>query len=164
MLLRTIRGGWRGTLRSTLPLLFRPRLFACERLTFLPFLFHLFLLPFLFLLSLSSTSTLLPPSSRYLSLLPPSHSWESFRFILHFLGDVHQPMHLTSRERGGNGDPVLWEGRRTNLHSLWDGLLIARTLREQSNYTRALPSYVVFPLFLPAFLPSSPSSAQWRRY
>ncbi|GAA6013247.1 hypothetical protein JCM10207_000831 [Rhodosporidiobolus poonsookiae] len=66
--------------------------------------------------------------------------WSSFNFLLHFLGDVHQPMHLTSRERGGNGDPVLWEGRRTNLHSLWDGLLIARTLREQSNYTRPLPS------------------------
>ncbi|BGP19391.1 hypothetical protein JCM10213_000628 [Rhodosporidiobolus nylandii] len=66
--------------------------------------------------------------------------WPSFNFLVHFLGDVHQPMHLTSRERGGNGDPILWEGRRTNLHSLWDGLLIARTLREQTNYTRPLPS------------------------
>ncbi|GAA6052173.1 hypothetical protein JCM3770_001254 [Rhodotorula araucariae] len=68
------------------------------------------------------------------------HDWESLRFLIHFLGDVHQPMHLTSRERGGNGDPVMWEGRRTNLHSLWDGLLIARALREQSNYTTPLPS------------------------
>ncbi|GAA6030918.1 hypothetical protein JCM8097_008935 [Rhodosporidiobolus ruineniae] len=66
--------------------------------------------------------------------------WESFRFLIHFLGDVHQPMHLTGRERGGNGDPVTWDGRRTNLHSLWDGLLIARTLREQRNYTAPLPS------------------------
>ncbi|GAA5886427.1 hypothetical protein JCM6882_001635 [Rhodosporidiobolus microsporus] len=66
--------------------------------------------------------------------------WVSFNFLTHFLGDVHQPMHLTSRERGGNGDPVSWEGRKTNLHSLWDGLLIARTLREQRNYTRPLPS------------------------
>ncbi|GAA5995587.1 S1/P1 nuclease [Rhodotorula paludigena] len=66
--------------------------------------------------------------------------WEAFRFVLHFLGDVHQPMHLTSRERGGNGDFVLWEGRRSNLHSVWDGLLIARALREQHNYTTPLPS------------------------
>ncbi|GAA5873866.1 hypothetical protein JCM3774_000707 [Rhodotorula dairenensis] len=66
--------------------------------------------------------------------------WVSFRFLVHFLGDVHQPLHLTSRERGGNGDPVLWEGRRTNMHSLWDGLLIARALRETTNYTRPLPS------------------------
>lgn len=69
-----------------------------------------------------------------------ARSWEAFRFVLHFLGDVHQPMHLTSRERGGNGDFVLWEGRRSNLHSVWDGLLIARALREQHNYTTPLPS------------------------
>ncbi|GAA5992238.1 hypothetical protein JCM10908_001833 [Rhodotorula pacifica] len=66
--------------------------------------------------------------------------WVSLRFLIHFLGDVHQPLHLTSRERGGNGDPVLWEGRRTNMHSLWDGLLIARALRETRNYTQPLPS------------------------
>ncbi|GAA5870418.1 hypothetical protein JCM8547_004027 [Rhodosporidiobolus lusitaniae] len=66
--------------------------------------------------------------------------WVSFNFLVHFIGDAHQPMHLTSRERGGNGDPISWEGRRTNMHSLWDGLLIARTLREQGNYTQPLPS------------------------
>ena len=38
-------------------------------------------------------------------------SSESLRFLVHFVGDVHQPLHLTSRERGGNGDPVLFEGR-----------------------------------------------------
>lgn len=70
---------------------------------------------------------------------PFPHSWVSLRFLVHFLGDVHQPLHLTSRERGGNGDPVLWEGRRTNMHSLWDGLLIARALRETNNYTKPLP-------------------------
>ncbi|GEM10888.1 S1/P1 nuclease [Rhodotorula toruloides] len=68
------------------------------------------------------------------------HDWPSFNFLLHFLGDIHQPLHLTSRERGGNGDPVLWEGRKSNMHSVWDGLLIARALREQRNYTRPLPS------------------------
>lgn len=92
----------------------------------------------------SPTHTSAPPSSPSLAPTlgltpPPPFSWESFRFLVHFLGDIHQPLHLTSRERGGNGDPVLWEGRRTNLHSLWDGLLIARALREQSNYTAPLP-------------------------
>ncbi|GAA5929958.1 hypothetical protein JCM1841_001226 [Sporobolomyces salmonicolor] len=72
--------------------------------------------------------------------LPPVPSWASLRFLVHFIGDAHQPMHLTNRERGGNGDPVRWDGRRTNLHSLWDGLLIARNLREQRNYTEPLPS------------------------
>lgn len=80
-----------------------------------------------------------PPRTHTWTDPPPPFSWESLRFLVHFLGDIHQPLHLTSRERGGNGDPVLWEGRRTNLHSLWDGLLIARALREQSNYTAPLP-------------------------
>jgi hypothetical protein len=25
------------------------------------------------------------------------------RFLVHFLGDIHQPLHLTGRDRGGNG-------------------------------------------------------------
>ncbi|GAA6063204.1 hypothetical protein JCM10212_006837 [Sporobolomyces blumeae] len=66
--------------------------------------------------------------------------WESLRFLIHFIGDAHQPMHLTNRERGGNGDPVRWEGRRANLHGLWDNLLLSRKLREQRNYTDPLPS------------------------
>ncbi|GAA5942674.1 S1/P1 nuclease [Sporobolomyces koalae] len=69
-----------------------------------------------------------------------SQDWESLRFLVHFLGDAHQPMHLTNRERGGNGDPIRWEGRRANLHGLWDNLLLSRKLREQTNYTRPLPS------------------------
>lgn len=66
----------------------------------------------------------------------------ALRLLVHFVGDVHQPLHLTSRERGGNGDPVIFEGRRTNLHSVWDGLLVGKKVREMRNYTVALPSYV----------------------
>lgn len=65
---------------------------------------------------------------------------ESLRFLVHFVGDVHQPLHLTSRERGGNGDPVLFEGRHMSLHGLWDTGLISKSLREQTNYTRPLPA------------------------
>ena len=28
---------------------------------------------------------------------------EATKFLIHFIGDLHQPLHLTSRERGGNG-------------------------------------------------------------
>lgn len=81
-------------------------------------------------------------ADRACSSTKPMHSWPSFNFLIHFLGDIHQPLHLTSRERGGNGDPVLWEGRVSNMHSVWDGLLIARALREQRNYTRPVPRCV----------------------
>lgn len=32
------------------------------------------------------------------------------------IGDVHQPLHLTSRERGGNGDQIVFEGRHMSMH------------------------------------------------
>lgn len=59
---------------------------------------------------------------------------------MHFIGDVHQPLHLTDRERGGNDDPVRFEGRRFNLHSVWDGALLTKAIREQHNYTEPLPA------------------------
>ncbi|KAG6332338.1 hypothetical protein ID866_6748 [Astraeus odoratus] len=65
---------------------------------------------------------------------------DALKFLIHFLGDMHQPLHLTGRDRGGNGDKVSFDGRVTNLHSLWDTLLIAQRLRTlPSNYTRPLP-------------------------
>ncbi|KAH7904370.1 S1/P1 nuclease [Hygrophoropsis aurantiaca] len=65
---------------------------------------------------------------------------EALKFLIHFLGDMHMPLHLTGRDRGGNGDKVSFDGRVTNLHSLWDSLLIAQRLRTlPSNYTRPLP-------------------------
>ncbi|ORY88313.1 S1/P1 nuclease [Leucosporidium creatinivorum] len=64
----------------------------------------------------------------------------SLKFLVHFIGDAHQPLHLTNRDRGGNDDRVRFEGRLMNLHSLWDGGFITKSVREQSNYTEALPS------------------------
>ncbi|THH18860.1 hypothetical protein EW146_g2214 [Bondarzewia mesenterica] len=71
---------------------------------------------------------------------------EALKFLIHFIGDLHQPLHLTGRDRGGNGDKVSWDGRVTNLHSLWDGLLIAKALRSMpspSNYSHPLPIPVI---------------------
>ncbi|SGY76043.1 BQ5605_C005g03463 [Microbotryum silenes-dioicae] len=65
---------------------------------------------------------------------------EALKFLVHFVGDVHQPLHLTDRDRGGNSDNVIFEGRRMNLHSLWDGALITKAVREQHNYTQPLPA------------------------
>ncbi|KZS97179.1 phospholipase C/P1 nuclease [Sistotremastrum niveocremeum HHB9708] len=65
---------------------------------------------------------------------------EATKFLVHFLGDMHQPLHLTGRDRGGNGMKVRFDGRQTNLHSVWDSGLIAKSLRTLPlNYTRPLP-------------------------
>jgi hypothetical protein len=46
----------------------------------------------------------------------------ALKFLVHLVGDVHQPLHVGHAEdRGGNSIQVSWRGRDTNLHSLWDG-------------------------------------------
>jgi hypothetical protein len=45
--------------------------------------------------------------------------------VLHFLADVHQPLHARyADDRGGNKYQVQAFGRGTNLHALWDSGLI----------------------------------------
>ena len=46
---------------------------------------------------------------------------EALRFLVHFVGDVHQPLHASPRDdRGGNRFQLQFEGRGTNLHAIWD--------------------------------------------
>lgn len=50
---------------------------------------------------------------------------EALKFLVHLVGDVHQPLHVGRRaDRGGNSVEVMWFGEKTNLHSVWDSNLI----------------------------------------
>lgn len=45
----------------------------------------------------------------------------AIKMLVHFLGDIHQPMHMGhSTDRGGNSYPILFFNKPTNLHSVWD--------------------------------------------
>lgn len=47
------------------------------------------------------------------------------KFLIHLAGDMHCPMHAgRAGDRGGNDYPVIWKKEKTNLHRLWDDLLI----------------------------------------
>lgn len=47
------------------------------------------------------------------------------RFIVHIVGDLHQPLHAgDGTDRGGNDVKVEYFGQNTNLHSVWDSALI----------------------------------------
>lgn len=49
----------------------------------------------------------------------------SLRFLVHLVGDSHQPFHAgRSEDRGGNRIKVSFFGQETNLHSLWDTKLV----------------------------------------
>ena len=51
----------------------------------------------------------------------------AIKFLVHFIGDLHQPMHVSNAaDKGGNQIPVKFNGMNDNLHSLWDSGLIDR--------------------------------------
>ena len=41
---------------------------------------------------------------------------EALKFLVHFLGDLHMPLHLAGRDRGGNSVKVRFGGRITSKH------------------------------------------------
>ncbi|MFY0594604.1 S1/P1 nuclease [Roseivirga sp.] len=50
---------------------------------------------------------------------------ENLKFLVHLVGDIHQPLHVGNGEdRGGNDVKVEWFGNSTNLHSVWDSRMI----------------------------------------
>jgi hypothetical protein len=50
---------------------------------------------------------------------------EALRFLVHFVGDVHQPLHVGRRaDVGGNAIEVAWFNESTNLHAVWDEKII----------------------------------------
>ena len=47
------------------------------------------------------------------------------KLLVHFIGDIHQPMHAGRKaDKGGNNIELTWFGEPTNLHRLWDTDLI----------------------------------------
>jgi len=58
---------------------------------------------------------------------------EALKFLVHFVADVHQPLHVGYKaDRGGNEITVLWFGEPSNLHRVWDSGLIEA---EQLSFT-----------------------------
>ena len=52
---------------------------------------------------------------------------EALKFLIHFIGDLHQPLHAAdSRDRGGNDRSVAPIGGATNLHAAWDSSFVER--------------------------------------
>lgn len=49
----------------------------------------------------------------------------ALKMVIHLVGDLHQPMHVSRAEDlGGNKIKLKFQGKETNLHSLWDSGLI----------------------------------------
>lgn len=60
------------------------------------------------------TSRLLDPT------LPAWDRAQAAKFVVHFVGDIHQPLHDEDVAKGGNGIMVKFDGVDLNLHHVWD--------------------------------------------
>ena len=78
----------------------------------------------------------------------------ALKFIVHFIGDLHQPFHTLGVGRGGNdvevrvfGDANCADGGEKpfpcNLHSVWDGRLIAHRKLDDRAYLAKLQKLIV---------------------
>jgi len=49
----------------------------------------------------------------------------ALKFVAHFVGDIHQPMHVSRAEdKGGNTIQLQYDNDGSNLHALWDTKLL----------------------------------------
>lgn len=63
--------------------------------------------------------------------LPVRDRLMALTFLVHFVGDIHQPLHAVERDQdqGGNKLKVDYGARKnSNLHTIWDGLLADRAI------------------------------------
>jgi len=67
---------------------------------------------------------------------------EALKFVVHFVGDIRQPMHAVGEAKGGNGVHVTFLESSScghyncNLHGVWDSDLIEHTGLTREEYAR----------------------------
>ncbi len=69
---------------------------------------------------------------------PCNEKRTALRFVAHLVGDIHQPLHAGfAKDRGGNSVDVRINGRKENLHSLWD---IALSDGDRQQWQQGIPA------------------------
>lgn len=70
---------------------------------------------------------------------PDAERRDALKYLVHFVGDVHQPLHSTPRDDKGGGDfQVNYQGKGSNLHKVWDRLILERKKSTPADYANAL--------------------------
>ncbi|CAO2180751.1 unnamed protein product [Urochloa humidicola] len=66
---------------------------------------------------------------------------QALLFLSHFIGDIHQPLHVGfTSDRGGNTIDVHWYTRKTVLHHVWDASIIQTA--EDDYYSDGVADYI----------------------
>lgn len=68
--------------------------------------------------------------------LPDAKRLEALKFLAHWIGDVHQPLHVSIEgDRGGNDIKALWRGERlSNFHRMWDSEILLDYMADRWAY------------------------------
>jgi len=54
---------------------------------------------------------------------------EALKFLIHFVGDIHQPLHVGfTTDRGGNSFEGKFNNKKVNLHEIWDTSIVAERI------------------------------------
>jgi len=87
---------------------------------------------------------------------------EATKFLMHFLGDLTQPLHVCYRMVGGNSAKITFDGKTkqghetVNLHAIWDTNMIEKRIK--TTYGNSLPSMLDH---LVSTAQSSSDAASW---
>ncbi|MGJ4728418.1 S1/P1 nuclease [Luteimonas sp. SDU101] len=90
---------------------------------------------------------------------PDAERLQALKFVIHFVGDAHQPMHAGyGHDRGGNRVQVHVHGKGSNLHALWDDDLLGSAGLDEAEYADRLQLAADrLPADVGPYTPSSPA-------
>jgi hypothetical protein len=81
---------------------------------------------------------------------------KALKFLVHFVQDMHQPVHVGHRDdRGGNDLQVQFFDEGSNLHRVWDSGLIDRANHTEAEWVEALTKTIT-PEFAEAWSKGGP--------
>jgi nuclease S1 len=67
---------------------------------------------------------------------PKAERARALLFLVHFIADVHQPLHVgDNHDHGGSRMQVRFNGQSTNLHKVWDSQIIEEHSRDERRWT-----------------------------
>jgi hypothetical protein len=71
--------------------------------------------------------------------LPQEKKLLYLRLLIHIVGDIHQPLHVSPNgTSGGNDIRVTWFNEASNLHRVWDEQLISYQVLSYTEYVKAI--------------------------
>lgn len=64
---------------------------------------------------------------------------QALALLVHFIGDLHQPLHVGRySDRGGNSVRLLWFGKKSNLHRIWDSGILKKSKMRFNELVKAI--------------------------